>query len=84
MAKNKKIIVEGAEITILKESKDDFISLTDLARHKGAEHTDTIIQNWMRNLNTIELLGSWESICNPNFKPLEFEGFNYTEFGVIK
>ena len=39
------------------------------------EHTDTIIQNWMRNRNTIELLGFWESIYNPNFKPLEFEGF---------
>ena len=37
--------------------------------------TDTIIQNWMRNRNTIELLGFWEAIYNPNFKPLEFEGF---------
>jgi len=49
--------------------------LTDIARHKDAEHTDTIIQNWMRNRNTIELLGFWESIYNSNFKPLEFEGF---------
>jgi hypothetical protein len=39
------------------------------------EHTDAIIQNWMRNRNTIELLGFWETIYNPNFKPLEFEGF---------
>ena len=49
--------------------------MTDIARHKDAEHTDTIIQNWMRNRNTIELLGFWESIYNSNFKPLEFEGF---------
>jgi len=49
--------------------------LTDIARHKDSEHTDSIIQNWMRNRNTIELLGFWESIYNPGFKPLEFEGF---------
>ncbi len=38
-------------------------------------HTDSIIQNWLRNRNTIELLGFWEQIYNPNFNPLEFEGF---------
>ena len=75
MAKSKKIYVKGVEIAILKEDNDDFISLTGIARHKDPEHTDTIIQNWMRNRNTIELLGFWESIYNPNFKPLEFEGF---------
>jgi hypothetical protein len=75
MAKNQKIDVKGTEITILRNDAEDYISLTDIARHKDAEHTDTIIQNWMRNRNTIELLGFWESIYNPNFKPLEFEGF---------
>ena len=73
--KDRKIEVKGTEITILKTSSDDYISLTDIARHKDTEHTDTIIQNWMRNRNTIELLGFWESIYNPEFKPLEFEGF---------
>ena len=75
MAKNQKIDVKGTEITVLKNEQEDFISLTDIARHKDSEHTDSIIQNWMRNRNTIELLGFWESIYNPNFKPLEFEGF---------
>lgn len=75
MAKNQKIDVKGTEITVLRNETEDYISLTDIARHKDAEHTDTIIQNWMRNRNTIELLGFWESIYNPNFKPLEFEGF---------
>lgn len=75
MAKNKKLDVKGTEITILTNDSEDYISLTDIARHKDAEHTDTIIQNWMRNRNTIELLGFWEGIYNPNFKPLEFEGF---------
>lgn len=75
MAKNQKMDVKGTEITVLKTETEEFISLTDIARHKDAEHMDTIIQNWMRNRNTIELLGFWESIYNPNFKPLEFEGF---------
>lgn len=75
MAKNQKIDVKGTEITVLRNEAEDYISLTDIARHKDSEHTDTIIQNWMRNRNTIELLGFWESIYNPNFKPLEFEGF---------
>ena len=75
MAKNQKIDVKGTEITVLRNETEDYISLTDIARHKDAEHTDTIIQNWMRNRNTNELLGFWESIYNPDFKPLEFEGF---------
>jgi hypothetical protein len=75
MAKNAKIDVKGTEITILKSENDDFISLTDIARHKDAENTDDIIKNWMRNRNTIELLGFWEMLYNPNFKPVEFDGF---------
>ncbi|HQF11816.1 MAG TPA: KilA-N domain-containing protein, partial [Paludibacteraceae bacterium] len=75
MTKTNKINAEGTEITILKIAESEFISITDIARHKDAEHTDSIIQNWMRNRNTIELLGFWEMIYNPGFKPLEFEGF---------
>ena len=75
MAKNKKISVQGVEIVLYEDNNNDFISLTDIARHKDPEHTDSIIQNWLRNRNTIELLGFWETIYNPNFKPLEFEGF---------
>ncbi len=75
MAKGKKISVQGTEVTILYSQQEDYISLTDLARYKDASHTDTIIQNWLRNRNTIELLGIWEQLYNPDFKPLEFEGF---------
>jgi hypothetical protein len=75
MSKNKKIEVKGTEITIFKGDTEDFISLTDIARYKDAANMDTIIQNWLRNRNTIELLGFWEQLYNPNFKPLEFEGF---------
>lgn len=75
MAKNKSINVKGTEVTLFSEGENDFISLTDIAKHKDPAHTDSIIQNWLRNRNTIELLGFWESLHNPNFKPLEFEGF---------
>lgn len=75
MAKNKTIIVKGSAITIFQGEQSDYISLTDIARHKDANNTDTIIQNWLRNRNTIELLGFWETMYNSNFKPLEFEGF---------
>ncbi len=75
MAKNKTINVKGTEIVVISSNENDFISITDIARHKDSQHTDTIIQNWMRNRNTIELLGFWEMLYNPNFKPIEFEGF---------
>ncbi|SDZ73134.1 KilA-N domain-containing protein [Porphyromonadaceae bacterium KH3R12] len=81
MTKNKKINVQGIDIILYEDNSNDYISLTDIARHKDAEHTDSIIQNWMRNRNTIELLGFWEMIFNPNFKPLEFEGFK-TQAGL--
>lgn len=74
MAKNKKIEVKGREISLYSDNANDYISLTDIAKHKDAKHTDSIIQNWMRNRNTVELLGFWEQLYNPSFKPLEFEG----------
>jgi hypothetical protein len=75
MAKNKTISVKGTEIGIYQGEASDYISLTDIARHKDGANTDAIIQNWLRNRNTIELLGFWELMYNPDFKPLEFEGF---------
>jgi len=50
-----------------------FISLTDIARYKSSEPND-VIKNWMRNRDTIEFLGLWESLHNPSFKPVEFDG----------
>jgi len=75
MAKSKFIEVKGVSVAIVHQNNQDFISLTDIARHKDATNTDAIIQNWLRNRNTIELLGFWETMYNPDFKPLEFEGF---------
>lgn len=68
------IEVRGTAITILSGKTDDYISLTDIARHKDSERTDSIIQNWLRNRNTIEFLGVWEQLNNPGFNPIEFEG----------
>jgi len=73
MAKN--IEVKGTNVTILAKEEGDYISLTDIANYKEPGRTDHVIQNWIRNRNTIEFLGIWELLNNPNFKPLEFEGF---------
>ena len=73
--KKSKIEVQGIQIALVNQSNNDYISLTDIARHKDSSQTDDIIKNWLRNRNTIELLGFWEMIYNPNFKPVEFDGF---------
>ncbi|MDO9634869.1 MAG: KilA-N domain-containing protein [Paludibacter sp.] len=69
-----KIYVQQTDVTILTINDNDYISLTDIARFKSNEPTD-VIANWMRNRNTIEYLGIWETLYNSDFKPLEFEGF---------
>ena len=60
---------------LFSKENEDYVSITNIARHKDSTDTDSIIQNWLRNRNTIELLGFWELMYNPGFKPLEFEGF---------
>ena len=69
------INANGNEITVISEgNENDYLSLTDIARYKSDDPTATI-QNWMRNKDTIEFLGLWEQLNNPDFKPVEFEGF---------
>lgn len=75
MAKNYFINVKGIDIAISRGEQSDYISLTVIVRHKDLSNTDDVIKNWLRNRNTIELLGFWESIYNPDFKPVEFDGF---------
>jgi len=77
MSKSRKSVVsvKGTEITVLAHREQDYISLTDIARHKDPARTDYLISNWMRNRNTIEFLGIWESLNNPGFNPIEFDGF---------
>lgn len=69
-----KISVQNTNVTIISVKENDYISLTDIAKHKSDE-PNAVIANWMRNRNTIEYLGVWESLYNPEFKPTEFEGF---------
>ena len=69
-----KINVLNKEIKLYTVRDEDYISLTDIARYKDSERTDYIIQNWLRNRNTIEFLGIWEHLNNPDFNPIEFDG----------
>lgn len=71
----KKINTQGLQIYTFKRNENDYISLTDMAKYKDSERTDYIVQNWMRNRDTIEFLGIWEQLNNPDFNPIEFEGF---------
>ena len=66
------ITVKDSIITIIRAHDADYISLTDMIKSFGDE---SIIYNWLRNRNTIEFLGIWERINNPDFKPVEFERF---------
>ena len=75
MAKNKTIHVKGTEITLLSKGANDYISLTDIAKSRNSAEPFSIINNWMRTRSTIDFIGLWEKLCNPDFKPLEFERF---------
>ena len=71
-----KLIVRGTEVNIQwNVERDDYISLTDIAKVKDSDNPRYIIQNWMRNRNTIEFLGVWETLYNPDFNRVEFDAF---------
>ncbi len=72
MANNTQIEAENKLISIIKQDEQDYICLTDMVRNEeGTDH----IRNWMRNRNTVEFIGLWESLNNPNFKHVEFDTF---------
>jgi len=70
-----KINVLDREVTVVVQNNEDYICITDIARYKNPENTDDLIRSWIRNRNTIEYLGIWEQLNNPNFNPVEFDGF---------
>lgn len=77
MSKPIKTVIEakGLQIAVHTTTKQaDYISLTDIAKYKS-DAPDDVIKNWMRNRETIEFIGLWEQLNNPNFKPVEFDGF---------
>lgn len=73
--KSKVLVVQGIEISLFQDKEEDYISLTDMVKGKDTERPDMVIQNWLRNKDTIEFLGLWETLNNPNFNPVEFDGF---------
>lgn len=75
-----KLNANGTEITLITppNQKDDYISLTDIAKYRNPDDPAGVIANWLRNRNTIEYLGLWEQMNNPSFNPLEFEEFKYS------
>jgi len=81
--KNTKIEVKGIEVAFVQTQQEDFICITDIAKFKNPDAPRDVIKNWMRSKNTIELLGLWEKLNNPDFKQVEFDlfkneaGFNH-------
>ncbi len=71
---SKKVEVMSREVRITSVDSQDYICLTDIARYKNPDASDDLIRNWLRNRNTIEFLGIWEQINNPDFNPVEFDG----------
>jgi hypothetical protein len=76
-----KMLVLNTAVTWYRRNDADYISLTDMARFRGPDRVDFIIQNWLRLRDTIEFLGLWEHLNNPDFKPIEFDGFR-TQAGL--
>lgn len=74
--KKETIEAKGFAIQIYTEDfKNDYISLTDIARYKNVHEPKDVVKNWLRVRDTIEFLGLWETIHNPNFKGVEFDSF---------
>jgi acylphosphatase len=71
MANQKSILVQGVEIHLFSRNEEDYISLTDMV--KASADGDVLIKSWFRNKNTIEFIGIWERINNPDFNWVEFE-----------
>ena len=75
MVRKNEIIVKDVVIKTMSSNGIDYICITDIAKQKNWMDPNGIIANWMRNRNTIEFLGIWETLYNPAFNPIEFEGF---------
>ncbi len=75
MQKQKTINVQGTEIVLFAREAEDYISLTDIAKYRDADNPSQVISLWLRTYTTIEYLGLWETLHNPDFKPHIYEGF---------
>ena len=75
MKKVAELTADGVAIGMMKVDGEDYISLTDIARHKNAEFPADVVRNWMRSKMTVAFLGLWEQLHNPDFKLVEFDQF---------
>ena len=73
MAKKNEIIVRDVSIKTIKINGEDYLCITDIARQKNSAEPKDVVKNWMRQKNTLEYLGLWERLHNPNFKGVEFD-----------
>jgi hypothetical protein len=73
MAKKNEIVVKDTTVRTTQKDGVDFINITDIAKQKNPIDPNGVIANWMRNRNTIEFLGIWEGLMNPNFNCAEFD-----------
>ena len=74
--KNRKIEIKGKQIGVASHDKEDFICLTDIAKYKNSEATGLVMSHWLSTRYTIEFMGLWEKMHNPDF--------NVTEVGNIR
>ena len=74
MPKTQSFIVKDTTIRSFTQNGFDYLCITDIARQRNSLEPNVVVGNWMRNRNTIEYLGMWEMLNNPDFNPIEFEG----------
>lgn len=75
MTKNKKIVVKDIAISFISKDGSDYLSLTDMAKSKNADFPADVVKNWLKTRFTIDFIGIWEQVHNPNFKLVEFDQF---------
>ncbi len=71
------IKVKNIEVGIYRGEEQEYISLTGIAAYKNPNEPKDVVKNWLRNRSTLEFLGLWEKVNNPNFKGVEFDSFLY-------
>lgn len=72
--KTNQLTVKGVEVKTSQQAQANYLCITDIAKYKNADRPDELIRNWLRNRNTLEFLGIWEQLNNPDFNPVEFDG----------
>jgi hypothetical protein len=72
--KKQDLLVMGTVVPVLQTNQEDYISLTGIAQYRDVERSDYIVQNWLRNRSTIDFIGLWEQLNNPDFNSIEFDG----------